>query len=313
MVQVFLWLTITWKNITDKFISAVKMFVSLRTRILCMLLARCDYQHIVAFARILHFCFPARRQDKLLQHVANENRRCLLGEPGTRIDYIWINKRRRILELAATWGANRALRDQLATCTQALNAIVGPLHDAGCPVVLAPLHMVSDVLAGIVGSNVYPGEATIIVSSSAQQFPPGNGIPITYCSIHDNEHQIASNLLMSLEQAVEHKRNIMLFPDITPDFTHQANISGSAKAKHVLFNRTAHLHNGIVRISRMMAAQVVFFYLYYDKGIKIFIYPPVSYREVNQKLPVIIEQSIVNHPDEWLLWHTHSLFFFNEC
>ncbi|WP_312990669.1 hypothetical protein [Atlantibacter hermannii] len=169
------------------------------------------------------------------------------------------------------------------------------------------------MLAGIVGSNVYPGEATIIVSSSAQQFPPGNGIPITYCSIHDNEHQIASNLLMSLEQAVEHKRNIMLFPDITPDFTHQANISGSAKAKHVLFNRTAHLHNGIVRISRMMAAQVVFFYLYYDKGIKIFIYPPVSYREVNQKLPVIIEQSIVNHPDEWLLWHTHSLFFFNEC
>ncbi len=90
MVQVFLWLTITWKNITDKFISAVKMFVSLRTRILCMLLARCDYQHIVAFARILHFCFPARRQDKLLQHVANENRRCLLGEPGTRIDYTWI-------------------------------------------------------------------------------------------------------------------------------------------------------------------------------------------------------------------------------
>lgn len=312
MVKVVLWLNITWKNYVDKVVSIANKLALLRIRIICFLLTLSHYQLVLTAGKIIHFCFPARRQEKLLLKVANENQRCLLGELRTKNDYIWLNKRRRILELAATWGANKALREQLASCTRQLNAIVEPLHQAGHPVVLAPLHMVSDVLAGIVGSRVYPQQATVIVSSSAQQFPPGEDIPITYCSIHDSQQQIARHLTASLDDALQHKTNIMLFPDITPDFTHQVNISNSAKSKHILFGRAAHLHNGILRISRILAAEVVFFYLYYDKGIKIFIYPPVSYREVKEKMPVIIEQSINNHADEWLLWHTHSLFFFNE-
>lgn len=312
MVRVVLWINLSWKNGLDNFYSMIMKLASLYARAICSLLSIIHYRRILKLFRILRFCLPARRHDVLLHKVANENKRCLLGEKSGKIDHIWLNQRRRLLELAATYGTNQGLLQELESCSQQLNAIVEPLHRDGHPVVLAPLHMVSDVLAGIVASKVCPGHATIIVSSSAEQFLPENRFPIAYCSIHEDQHQIASRLMASLNEAVEHKTNIVLFPDITPEFTAQDNISGSAKSKHRLFGRSAHLHSGIIRLSRMMSAKVVFFNLYYDDGVKIAIQPPVSHREVKSKIAEIIEQSISNYPDEWLLWHTHSLFFFNE-
>lgn len=312
MIRIILWFNLSWKNNVDAFSLLMKKIALLRIRAACLMLRFIPYQTALAVLRMLRYGFPINRQDVLLHKIANENKRCLLGEGSGKLDYLWLNQRRRVLELAATWGRNPQLLNQLARCTQQLNDIVEPLHHSGSPVVLAPLHMVSDILAGITASGVFPGQATVIVSSSAQQFPPGAGIPLTYCSIHDGQQNIASQLTASLSEAAEHKRNIMLFPDITPDFTHQANISGSAKSKCTLFGRSANLHSGIIRISKILSAKIVFFYLYYDEGIKISISPPVEPWDVKVKMAEIIEQAIRRHPNEWLLWHTHSLFFFNE-
>ncbi|EPV9178835.1 ABC transporter, partial [Yersinia enterocolitica] len=38
----------------------------------------------------------------------------------------------------------------------------------------------------------------------------------------------------------------------------------------------------------------------------------LSAREVKNKLPELIETSLTQHPQDWLLWHSHSLFFINE-
>lgn len=278
----------------------------------CLLLRKVNYRLFLLTLRAIQFFTPVSRQEARLSVVAKENKRCLLGKTRGVLNYPWINQRRRLLELAATYGRNKALLQELQRCSEQLNSVVKPLHDCGSPVILAPLHMVSDVLAGIVGSQVYPEHSTVVVSSSAQAFEPGKEINLRFCSIHNENHQIASELINAIAEAAQHKTNIMLFPDITPDFTHQYNISATAKFDCQLFGRAARIHSGIIRLARMLSAKVVFYHLYYDNGVKIKIYPAVDAKDIEEQAHSLIEHAIKSYSDEWLLWHTHSLFFFNE-
>jgi lauroyl/myristoyl acyltransferase len=65
-------------------------------------------------------------------------------------------------------------------------------------------------------------------------------------------------------------------------------------------------------MARMMSAKVVFYHLYYDRGLKIIIQEPVPAKKLKQEMPLIIEQSIREHSTDWMLWHSHSLFFIND-
>ncbi len=51
---------------------------------------------------------------------------------------------------------------------------------------------------------------------------------------------------------------MIVFPDITPDYTVQTEEGASSKLSCHLFNRAAKLHNGVVRLSSAISAQVVF-------------------------------------------------------
>ncbi|MCP1105647.1 ABC transporter [Serratia nevei] len=243
------------------------------------------------------------------------NRQSLLGEG--RLDFTWLMQRRRWLDIAAVYARNTALMNHLARCSAQLDRVVEPLHRAGVPVLLAPMHTVSDVLATLVGAGVYPGRATVIVSGDAQEFvqraPAGEWRQrLDYCSIHDDPRHIAGTLAQAMLEAAEHRRNIILFPDITPDYTLNSKQDATAKLACRLFDRPAHLHSGIVRLARALQAQVVFYSLYFDRGIRIHIEEPVTADRVSRAMPAIVERTLRRHADDWLLWHSHSLFFINE-
>lgn len=181
--------------------------------------------------------------------VALANRQSLLGEG--KLDFAWLMQRRQWLDIAAVYARNAALMKHLAHCSAQLDRVVEPLHRAGVPVLLAPMHTVSDVLATLVGANVYPRRATVIVSGDVQAFarraPEGEWRQrLDYCSIHDDPRHIAGTLSQAMLEAAEHRRNIILFPDITPDYTLHSNQDPAAKLACHLFGRPAHLHSGIV-------------------------------------------------------------------
>ncbi|AEX50011.1 lysophospholipid acyltransferase family protein [Rahnella aquatilis] len=247
--------------------------------------------------------------------VASENKRCLTGDDG-KVDFTWTAQRRKALDYAATYGKNKKVISQLDACAAELDKIVVPLHQAKKPVMLAPLHMVSDILAGIVASKTCPGKGTVIVSSNAEHYIEQDrmkgGINLDYCSIHNKSQDVAKNMISACMEAAENKSNIIIFPDITPDYTIATDSAYSSKLKCRLFDRPAKLHNGVVRLAKMLSADVVFYYLYYDRGLKIRIFPAVSAKNVAEKMPEIIEHSIRSHPQDWLLWHLHSLYFINE-
>lgn len=88
----------------------------------------------------------------------------------------------------------------------------------------------------------------------------------------------------------------------------QTEEAASGKLRCRLFGRVAGLHSGIVRLARAVSAQVVFYHLYEQDGLRIHIHEPVKARDVAEKLPEIIEQALQEYPHDWLLWHSHSLY-----
>ncbi|WP_337261267.1 MULTISPECIES: ABC transporter [unclassified Serratia (in: enterobacteria)] len=309
------WFYLAWRNSLTKIARSFNPIRRAHGRVICWMLRYGDYRLLLGLAAVGRWLKLSNRGERQRAFVAAANKRCLIDDD-RQVDFVKISQRRRLLELAATFGQNSQVMAQLERCKAELNAVVEPLHQSGSPVVLAPLHMVSDMLAGLVGGAAYPGKATVIVSASIEiyneKFRQRGGVDLSYCSIHDDNRAIAGNLMTAIMEATEHQRNIMIFPDITPDYTVNASKAETAKLHCRLFDRPANVHSGVIRIARALSAQVVFYYLYYDKEIKIHIYPPVPARKLKAELPEIIEASITRHPEDWLLWHSHSLFFINE-
>lgn len=310
-----LWCALFWRNLTVRCQWLVYKLQLVGYRAQCLLFRQLNYRIIFSFAHIRRFLKLTSRSVKLRAAVAQSNRQCLLND-NKKFDYIWLTQRRELLIQAVTYGQNRRLLRELAACSAELNNIVEPMQRAGQSVILAPLHMVSDVLTTMVGAAVYPGKATVITSRSADFHSEAErqqgGVDLTYCSIHEDNKNIAGNLMSSVMEAAENKRNIILFPDITPDFTQFASKDRAEKLPCRLFDRSANLHSGIIRLARMMSAKVVFYHLYFDKGLKIYIHEPVSAKNLKTEMPRIIEQSIRDHSTDWMLWHSHSLFFIND-
>lgn len=254
------------------------------------------------------------RQYRQRSYVATENYRCLIGAEG-EIDAAWMNLRRQLLEMGATWGQHPAALSQLQACINELDRVVAPLVAEKTPLVLAPLHCVSDILAAMVGAGVGPKKASVVVSSSAESYTLAartlGGVALSYCSIHQDNTELAGSLMKLMNDVMEGQENMIIFPDIPADYTVQTHEAQSGKIACRIFDRTAKLHNGVQRFSRIVSARVVFYHLYYQQGLKIKIYSPLTPKEVTKNLPIIIENTLRNYPQDWLLWHSHSLFFIN--
>lgn len=309
-----LWCALFWRNIIIRcqWLWYKLQLISYRAQ--CLLFRRLSYRCVFFFSHARRILKLTSRDVRLRAAVAESTRRCLLNDT-KKFDYIWLSQRRNLLVQAVTYGQNQRLLRELAACSAQLNGIVEPLQRSGQSVILAPLHMVSDVLATMTGAAVYPGKATVITSRSADSHSEAErqlgGLDLTYCSIHDDNKKIAGNLMTSLMEAADNQRNIILFPDITTDFTDFAAKDNTEKLSCHLFGRPASLHSGIIRLARMISAKVVFYHLYFDKGLKVYIHQPVSAKDLKTEMPLIIEQSIRNHSTDWILWHSHSLFFIN--
>lgn len=253
------------------------------------------------------------KQERVIEALSQENRKCLIND-GKYHSLIRARAQQAVLETAATYGFNQEILKQLDDCSVELNKVVSRLHAQGNPVVMAPLHMLSDTLAAMVASKVTPMKATVIIlSHSGEKYPQeickNAGFNIEYCPIDVNNGKLTKQFKTAYAEGIMQKTNLVIFPDITPYYTN----TNKNKIKNMIackiFNRPAYLHQGVTRFSKMMNASVVFYYLYYEKGIKIYIYEPIESKNVELEMPKVIENSIRRSPESWLLWHQHFLYF----
>ncbi|MCO4902609.1 ABC transporter [Escherichia coli] len=247
-----------------------------------------------------------------LDVIANENFKCLIGRKPT-VSLTWIQVRRVLLDEGATWAKNKEIERQIADCSKILDEYVNELKKEGHTVILAPLHFLSDTIATIVASRISPNVSTVIVSNGAEKYREAcsniDRGKLYFCSIHQGDNDFSMQLIPVINDVMNGKQNIIIFPDIPVDYTQSVSNLSGCKFNCKIFNRAASLHSGVIRLSRILSATVIFFYVYYDNGIKIKILKSVKQYELTYHIHHIIEDAIKTNPEQWLLWNNHSLFY----
>lgn len=254
------------------------------------------------------------REYRRRERVAVANQRCLL--PEASLHYTWTAQRRELLEFYATWGQSLQIASQIERCAETLRAGTQLFVETGEPLILAPLHMTSDVLSVIVASKTTSLQTTVVVSSNAEEWNEearalGN-VNLDYCSVENTTKRIGLNLATACMDVAESKRVLVMFADMVPDYTIRNSEMAQDKYACHLFNRPAYLHHGLIRLSKVTKANILFFYLYFDKGLQVKVFPAVKYHDASMAMPGIIEQAVTESPADWLLWHHHCLYFINE-
>ncbi|ASM13597.1 hypothetical protein [Serratia marcescens] len=134
-----------------------------------------------------------------------------------RLDFAWLMQRRQWLDLAAI--RPHALMEHLAQCTsQSIRWWSRCIAGVRC---CGADDTVSDVL-GAVGAGVYPGgngDRFRDAQTLARRAPEGEWAAARLLLDSRRSRHIAGTLSQALLEATEHRRNIILFPDITPDYT----------------------------------------------------------------------------------------------
>lgn len=251
---------------------------------------------------------------RLREQVAIANQQCLL--PGASLHYTWTAQRRELLEFYSTWGQSQQVQLQISRCAEQLRRQAQAIVEAGEPLILAPLHMTSDVVSVIVASMASSLQTTVVVSSNASQWNEQaralGKVDVDYCSVESDTKAIGLNLATACMDVAEKKRALVVFADMVSDYTFHHSEVVQDKFPCQLFGRPAYLHRGLIRLAKVTKARILFFYLHYNQGLEIRVFPEVEYRHAQTLMPQIIEQAITESPEDWLLWHQHCLYFLNE-
>jgi maltose-binding protein MalE len=85
----------------------------------------------------------------------------------------------------------------------------------------------------MVGAGVTPGKASVVVSSSAENYTVASrkmgGVALSYCSIHQDNTSLASELMALMTNVSAGRENMIIFPDIPADYTVQTPEAQSGK------------------------------------------------------------------------------------
>lgn len=212
---------------------------------------------------------------------------------------------------------NPILLAQLEQCADTINQYILTM-DQNHPVILAPMHFVSDLVVGVMSSMVSPRRAIIISTHEDDALCENEDEVLRLLNISmkkSNPLHIKISELKSLIRSVkQRKENFIIYPDALPEVTYQLTQKNMKTFKCHLFKREAKLHYGIVELARMCDAQVLFYGIYYDKEkqkINVDIYGESSHQELEVNAPKFIEGAILKHPEDWMLWSSPSFFYFN--
>lgn len=250
--------------------------------------------------------------------IGEENKRVITTSEVARskyhTPYEWVHVRRVFLEKCIIdYNAQEFNQDFLSMINE-LNGIIANVKKDGTPVILAPLHMVSDLLAVFVASKASQCKTTVIISAGAHKLTQKDfshrGVNLHYCSIHQSKYNFAEKMTILLDEVIAGDNNLIIFPDIIPSYsTHNADTLNGSRLTCRMFNRAASIHAGIIKLSKMTKAKVIPFYLSYGNSFSIHVYSPVCHLKIAEELPRILESAILNNSDDWLLWHYKKLYF----
>lgn len=269
---------------------------------------------IHVFAHALSFIFHGSMRKRDSQ--ANINMQWV--KPGAKHHaHLTLWAKKRCLE-KAFYFHNKSLLREVKMCAVKLQAQVEVLRATGTPVIFAPMHTISDMLAAMVCGFVTPGNLAIISSHKTNSLGPDEAagyaaLNMTLVKFHpvDSNPVVLKQILRSVKN---HSTNLLVYPDVLPEVTERVFKKSMRTTDCKMFDRPAKIHSGLSELSRMAGATVIFFCLFERDGkLDIDILDQVQFAHVPEATPNIIQRAITSYPYVWLLWHSPSFFYFNSA
>jgi hypothetical protein len=263
----------------------------------------------IALCRLFTRMERQTKRDRFSAQIWDANRERLIGDEHT-IGYREL-KRRRILLESAIYHADPKLKAMMIECAAELSRAREALIQRGYTAIFAPFHFCSDAVATVTAAMVPPYRCHAYSIYSQNYFGNDEADHLKSFGAELIQHHPdnpATHQRVMLREVRTGLANIVIFPDILPQFT--AGLLGRVmRTRNVtLFDREARLHSGAEEIARMAGGKLIPYYVYWkDRRLSIRIFEPC---EDIEEIASCIEQSLRECGDQWLLWHFPSLFYF---
>lgn len=250
-------------------------------------------------------------RDRLRGVTCERLRRGLVDTPDG-IGYPVAMRRRTMLD-AAVCSAAPSVMPMLEACAAQLDEAMLRASRRGVPPVLAPLHVCSDITATVVAALTTP-RRTHVFSIYGQErigFMEARHLQAQGIAVIQHAPDASSGAHRAIMRELrERTANLVIFPDILPQFS-EAYLGYPMRTRDVsLFGRQARLHVGAETFARMAGGGILPFYVYWEAdrlAIRIF-----DACDDLDDVARCLEQALRAHGDQWLLWHYASLFYFND-
>ncbi|ATF90582.1 hypothetical protein CO704_00050 [Cedecea neteri] len=223
----------------------------------------------------------------------------------------------RILKNALIY-ENKQLLNQLENCAKEIRNYIYE-NKISSQIIFAPLHTVSDIIQTTIAALVTK-KPTIVVSVydsmaalDAKQNNNSQGISIEQFnpeSMTGNSGSEFHNIVSSL---LENQKNLVIFPDAIPECTTRFTNKKMKTYSVKMFGNSCELHTGLPVFSRLLKQKALFFSINFDQknNLKMNVIDCMGHKEMEQRMPQLVEDCIRKYNNEWTLWHYTSFFSYN--
>lgn len=239
------------------------------------------------------------------------NHRRILGVPA-RLRYASVARRRLALH-SALYHTEPGLMAMIADCAATLARTRDERLPGGTPCIFAPLHVCADAVAAMTVAMVAPRRTHVYSIYPDGYFGASQMSRLQACGLELIQHhpdEAPAQQRAMIRELRAGTANLVIFPDILPQFT-TGLLGRQMRTRPVsLFGRPARLHCGAEELARLAGATVIPFYIHWADGrLAIRVFDPCADTDGVARC---IEQALREHGDQWLLWHFPSLFYFND-
>lgn len=295
----------------------LKRWESLKTTALNNIVGRMDLRYglpILSWAIMFHRRFT-KGNAKILNELAGSNYTYIFNEDNTNRKKLYSNAWGTKLALELTLKAeNQQLVKQMRGLAAQLDEIVEQIEQRGKTPIFSPLHMCSDMMATMVSTMAKPCTASVVSIYKQNNFGNDEAFFARYnIYLHQvNPLKASMKLARVLRSTKKRNENTIIYADALPQCTYRIVEELMPTKTVTLFGRQGRLHSGIDRLASMVDAEVIFFYLYWEKGeLKLRAFSPVETAQLTEKTCEILETALHEKPEAWILWHIPNLFYFN--
>lgn len=251
----------------------------------------------------------------MMQSYSNINIKRILGEGySTNHSLLWSVKKNMDKCLYLN---DEKIIFELRKCALQLEEGIKDIENKEKPVILAPMHMVSDVLVSVMCGFISSKE-TLVISTHKDDLlgineeQSLNNMGVNLKKIDPAE--INTGSLRTVIRSVKTQETyLVIFPDAPPEVTLSLTGKSMRTMDCTLFGKPARLHSGLKELARLCNAQVIFFGLSHQgNALSLTVFGVADAKELSYRTPYFIEKALRAHSKDWLLWYTPSFFYFND-